>query len=454
MVGSHLDRIPLLQAWHRVPLGHHDIFVHPATGWVSAVNGGWAVAILGLPIDLDDGEIDAGVIAERLLARLALGLDEGVRYAAYLGGRSVSLMSQGSELTILPDCTASMSAFWHATGDHFVAGSHSHLVGDIVGAEPDPRGKDLMATARAMATKGTLYLPGLITPFVGVKPLMANHLLSWDGHVARHQRFYPFSDTTLDRDPDTAAEVFDDLFSRHVAAMCRFGRVGISLTAGMDSRTTIAAALPHLGGDVLTWTYYNFGSPHKGMQDDLLAANALARSLGLPHQIVAIEEGAGSDFGPAYLTTMKHGAQFRALAQAYYDQLPADIVELQSMVSEVGTGFYKNRSDTPTPERLSYLYSATDFGRRPDVVEAITDFIDYADFRPELFGPVDYHDLFYWETRIGRWGALRMQEVDLAHQLMLPFNSRGIVEALQGPPLADRRAKQALQRYIDRRQVG
>ncbi len=435
--------------WHHASIGPLDVRVHPALGWASARHGELEVLVLGDPVDLEARTTDTSAIAASISRTLVLGRDAVVRQVAFLGGRFTCVVWDGSEVVVIPDCVASLPLYWHESGGRIVLSSFAHLVGELVGAAVNTAVKQLMARAKEMKTPGTLYWPGIETPFLDVLPVLPNHLLRVTRRGAEHERFYPFADTTLLTSADEAYEAFRQTFELHTRLLCGLGRTGISLTAGVDSRTTLKAARGHLGRDSLSWTYYNFDRPHKGMQADLLAANRLAGEYSLEHRIVAIETSQDAAFDAAYARSFKHTPQFRALAHAYHDQIPHDVVELQSMVAEVGTGFYKRREGPPTVERLTALYSSSEFGALPEVRQAMERYVQYARFEPGALGDLDYHDLFYWETRIGRWGTLRMQEVDLSHRLVLPFNARAVVEALQAPPLQDRVAKQALLRYLE-----
>lgn len=436
--------------WTRLRAGELEVRVHPALSWALAEDAGQTVVLLGDVVDLErDDTTDGAEVARRILMLLKNSIDDAVRAVAYLGGRFACLLATPGETRVVPDCVGSLPIFWHQGPRGVTLGSYSHLVAELTGAQPDEKAIGLLRKARAMDTKGTLYLPGTMTPFTEVRPVFPNNLLRLREGRVSHERFYPFPDLVLETNTEEAYQRYATMFRRHTRALASLGRVGISLTAGRDSQASLAALLSSTPADeVLTWTYYTFSKPHEGLRQDLLDANKLALSLGLRHQVIAVGETSDVKFGKAYERTMRYTQQFRALAEAYHSQLPHDIVEMQSMVAEVGSGFYKNREvGSPTLERLSYLFSPSDFGSLPEVRDAIADYMDYANFAPADFGPVDYHDLYYWETRIGRWGCLRMQEVDLSHHLVLPFNSRHVVEALMGPSLEKRVDKQALVRF-------
>lgn len=443
--------------WSPAEIGPVTLRVHPSLGWYSRGDARRAVLFVGEGLDLAAASSSRRRIASKALRELGRGLDHAVRYVAYLGGRFTALLWDGATLTVVPDCVGSLPTYYHSAGPgKLLLSSHAHLAGEIAGLDVDPAPRRFIDEARSMQTKGTLFAPGVVTPFVGLLPLLPNHTLTFDHSRVEHRRFYPFADTVLVRDVDAAYGRFAENFSRHVALLCGLGRTGISLTSGLDSRATFAAARPHLDANALTWTYYKFHAPTDAQRDDLLGASGLAARARVQHQVISVRRTSdrpSDEFDRAYARTLRHTPQFAALAAAYYDDLPHDLVELQSMVAEVGTGFYKARRDAPTPKRLAYLYSSSDFGRLPEVRAEAARFMAHADYSPGALGSLDYHDLYYWELRIGRWGTLRMQEVDLTHQLMLPFNARAIVEALQGPALEHRVAKQALQRFIDEHPV-
>ncbi|MDR2253801.1 MAG: hypothetical protein LBD97_08115 [Bifidobacteriaceae bacterium] len=405
--------------------------------------------LIGHPLDLDHPERGPDRIAAQLAA--ADSVDALIREAAYLGGRWVVLAWDGAQLVAVPDCAATMPAYWSKRP--FVLASHLHLVAELAQLERDEGSMNLMARARSLGARGTLHWPGIKTPFLGVAPLLPNHHLTWDGQEGRHVRFYPFDDTTLERDVDRAYKQFRELFVAHVQAICRAGEpnaIGVSLTAGVDSRASLAAALSWRPTNLIAFTFVRQTEMPPGLLDDLLGANAVAVANRVFHRVVVLDDRTDTAFNAAYRRTFRHTPQFRGVAQSYYYQLPDTLIELQSMISAAGSGAsYRNRGEPLSSARLARLYSNSEYGRTAEVGEALAEFAEYADLTDEArLGPIDYHDAFYWEHRLGRWATLRMQEVDLAHLMMLPYNSRGVIEALQGPPLEERAGKQAQRRFI------
>lgn len=446
---------PLPDEWSATTLGHYRLDLHPSTRCSRTETHSWSIALIGYPIDLTLATSDSTTIGERIASKLGEdGLSSAaLRYIAYLGGRFVTIAVEKhtTKVWAVPDATASMPIFW--SREHLaspILASHSRLIANHLKLPPDERARRLLESAKRLGAPGTIYLPGALTHWSHVKQVLANHYLDAFSTPPRQKRFYPFHDTSLSRNPETAYNAFVELFERHVGIICQLGKPGISLTGGRDSQCTLAAALPYITPQTYVWTFHKSTSFHQGIDDDLKRAHSLSRQLGLNHTKVDVSLDPDPSFEAAFTTTMGHGHQMRRLPEAYNQQIPEDVIELNSMVAETGTGFYKRRDEAEiSAERLALLYSRSDFGRSDEVVQAYEEYISDADFSLRQISPLDYHDIFYWENRIGRWGAQRIQEVDMTHLVMLPFNSRGIIEALMVPEFAKRADKQALTRYIE-----
>jgi len=443
-----------LAEWRRKQFATWWFALHPETFWASARHGAVQVAIVGEPVDIDRETTNRKKIAQHVAASLAISADRAIRHVAYLGGRASYFLLRDGELIVVPDYASTHPVFWHQTGAKTTISNYAHLAGEVSGAALNEPYIDLMRRARELGANRTIYWPGVETPFVGVSPVLVHHLLRVrQGRAARHERFYPFPDTDVIRDVDTAYAAFREAFLCHTRLLTSMSKeIGVSLTGGLDSRTTLASALPHTKGSrVRTWTYLN-RSPDRAILDDAYAARELARERGLRHDIVLVggrSQGlAPHAFDRAYKRSFRYTSQLPAVPKAYVSDLPASIVELQSMVAECGTGFYKDRSEPFSLDRVVRLYQNSPFGEVHLVREAFERYVEYSGLTPDDVAPLDWHDVLYQESRIGRWGSLRIQEVELAHRIHLPFNARGIVEALSGPELPFRVKKQALERLV------
>ena len=443
-------------AWERLSLPAAELIHHPTTTVTleeSEETSSW-VLIIGEPVDVEREDNSVVSIARSLCRAIDDGgADAAVGRALYLGGRHLTLIGDEDGCRLVPDCISSVPAYWTEVGDEVVIASHPNIIAEL---HPDiPRDEhvlDLMRTAKEMETGGTLYIPAPRTTLSGVRPLLANHCLRISDHAqgrVAHERIYP-------REPrprlatEDAFQEFKRLFIAHTRLLIRDRPIAISLTGGLDSRMTLYAARAFLNQGSFAWTWIKGPRSSRAMVDDLVKANRQAYELSVTHRIVDLQdEDREHWFNQAYDRTFNPWRQHPKVPLAAATQLPREVDHFLSMVAEVGTGFYAHRSEPePTAARLASLYCRFPFGELPEVRAIHDEFISYGDFRTSHFFDYDYHDLFYWESRIGRWGVHRMQELDLAHRVQLPFNHRGIVEALQAFSLEERLEKLPFRRLM------
>ncbi|WP_153011710.1 hypothetical protein [Serinicoccus chungangensis] len=436
------------QDWQTCAVCELTGWVHPSTRITHAMEDDAAVVFIGRVVDLEADSGDAGVIAQELLGTLRSdGLEATIRRVSYLGGRYVALIRWNGEWACVPDAGAMMKAFWGSRDGAHIIASHQPLVADAVSASQSPQALELRRRLSAQRRTGTVFWPGALSPYQGIRPLLANHALRWtSGESPRHERFYPWMDLPQ-MTPAESREKFTQLFRDHVRLlMASQPVVAVSLTGGDDSQATLAAALEYWRPGDITWTYYDFRNPTALGQKDLLRANGLAVRLGLVHKVVPLAAPSSNDFQRSYDRSFTSTRQNPVLAHAVHEHLSSNILELHSLVAEVGTGFYSNNTGAQlSPEGLRDLFQgANDFTGVPGLRQVMEDFIDYSNFSEESLRDRDFKDMFYWEGRLGTWGSLRVQELTMSHDVALPFNQRDIIEALQTSPQEERDARSPL----------
>ncbi|MCK0114324.1 hypothetical protein MWU75_19485 [Ornithinimicrobium sp. F0845] len=442
----------LVDGWPSQHLGQLTYHPHPRTRLHTATreHRPERVVILGTPVDVAAGTADGQAITDRALQTWTeAGLDAAVHHLAYLGGRWTAVLDPGDgAITVVPDCQATQAVFW-STRSGLALGSQPALVAATVGADADAAAEQMMRDLRTARAKGVVFLPGTMTTHEDVLPLVPNHLLhvrmTGGSASVEHRRFWPFEERVERADTAAVTEQFIDYFREHTRLLCSLGRPVVSLTGGKDSRTTLAAALPHLREDSFAFTYYNprDGLVGEGAPLDVFTASALAAAVGLQHRVLRWRQPApGSVFAEIYDRTYPVRRGSTGAAHAMWADLPHDIVHLQSIGAELGTTFYTDRQDVPiSPQRLLEIVShRTDLP--PGMAHAaFGDYLDYAQFTTDAIGGYDYHDVFYWEQRMGKWGYLKYQDGDFAHRMLMPFNARGLIELMQSLPYRQREEK-------------
>lgn len=474
---------PEVARWPVHQEGGLTYHLHPRTRWQRAHGAPGVVLILGHPVDVPAGISDGEEVCRRVVSAWSTGgVDAAVRYLAYLGGRYTAFLHAAAgpgphvdppegeggargtatgprEVTVVPDCQATQAVFY-STRRGLALGSQTALPASTVGAAPDEESARMWQELRALRRTGVIFLPGTMTTHEDVLPLIPNHLLRIrleEGTAQVEQaRFWPFEDRVERSDTAAVTREFIDYFTEHTRLLAGFGRTAISLTGGKDSRSTLAGALPHLGPDAFTFTYYN---PQSGVRPrdrdavaDLFAANAFSVAVGVQHRALRWqnppEDGV---FEQIVNRTYPVRRGSVGAAHAMWAQLPRDIVQLQSIGAELGTTFYTTRSlGRPlSPRRLMQLVTAKQDPGDELVARAYGDYLDWSEFTEDRIGGYDYHDVFYWEQRMGKWGFLKYQDGDFSHRMLMPFNDRGLIQLMQSLPYPQREEKVLLHALLD-----
>jgi len=431
-----------LESWDRTRVGDLDVAIQPALDWTRGCSGAVQLLILGRALDTERGEDDQSQLMRALLASTSGGLDGLLRASAYLAGRFIMIATDGDQLVVIPDASASIPANWIAQSGRLTISSHRALLAETAGLDTDRELVELLHDASAHSPY-VVFAPGVRLLPVGARPVLPNHLLRCTGATVRHERYYPFAETQFDRD---GYDRFRHHFTEHARLLSR-RRVEVSLTGGRDSGASLAALVRNHRLDVGTWTGVRSNRSNVSEVADAAGARRAAERFGYPHRILDIPTVESDEFARAFTRTFPLLPQYRAMAAASADLGP-DAVTLQSMIAEVGTGFYKvrDRQDAGA-DALAATFSrqrvaTSDYGRA-----AFEEFIDYAEFTPDRFGPWSRYDLQYWEHRVALWASLRVQELEVTHRVELPFNSRHVLEGLASAPWRVRIAKLFLQAY-------
>lgn len=446
-LASGVDHLPVPRDWHRRSLGHLNVAVHPFRDHCVAIGATAGVLLVGWAVDTSARLWSQELIVVKIQSLLEEhGWDSALRYVAYLGGRFMVIAVRGDEVRFIPDAAATLSAYSAGTESATWVGSHATLVADQVGAQPDHGLREFLATARR-ASGYVVFRPGVRGDYIGVRQLLPNHYWELSGtNKIAHERFYPFDDTVLD-ERCGGLERFAVHFDRHMEAICSLPRGTVSLTGGNDSGATLAGFRRHRQEDSFTWTLVDPGTPSQ--VKDAASAGRRAAAAGIAHVIVPKEFNHDPNFERAAKRTFATGLQAFGFTSSTYSGLPHDIVNTQSMLAEIGTGFYKNRElRKPTAANLARTYSAQPHGASPYAKEAFAEFIEYGSFQEDLFGPWSWYDMLYWESRAGLWSAIRIAELELSHRVEMPYNSRHVLEALASGTWRERQARDVQRTYM------
>ncbi|WP_026922492.1 hypothetical protein [Glycomyces arizonensis] len=425
---------PPVAHWRQERLGDRWLSWDPRTPIAVASAGAAWVAVLGRAIDLESWSTDTAAIAAELLRSRLRGRDALQGRLDALSGRYAVFDGDERSAFVQTDAAGMRAVFYETGASAPCAASHAGLVAEHIGAGPSvfPDPELLRATERAYA------LPGRATTFAGVVMLTPNTEL--DLVRGRVGRCFP-------REPQeqrTAGEVVDavlPLLGGQLAALTATERLEVSLTAGLDSRTTLALTRP-FADRLMYFTYDTVGSggpSRRGVEHDVAVAVELAGRFGLDHHRIEVK---GRTPAEPLRSVMERNSPRRShpgLAAAHRGYEPERGLHLRSNLYEIGRAFYRARREQPQvlkPGHMAKLLTKKT-SQSPEIRAAFAEYVEATDFdrAQRLYDPID---LFYWEHRSGMWLNAHLTESDVAFDTFILVNSRLVYRLLLSAPLEDR----------------
>ena len=369
---------------------------------------------------------------------------------------------QDGVLSFVTDASGIQSACCGMADGHFYFCSHAQLIGDVCGLETDAFVKQLTAYKWYGRILGP-YLPADLTPFACVKRVVPNQIYTFDGSCVSHKRFYPTKGLAVCDDADaygqTVGQCADILHRSMQLVVKKWERPQISLTGGIDSNTTFAAA-NGMYGDLETFSYLAADKE----DPDCEAAKRISDRFGLPWTLYRVPADAAKiplyDQRKAVLmhnngyvaSTPDHELRKRMVLR---DRLTAD-VEVKSWVSETTRAYwykYFHRKTMPalSPRLFRNLYKLFLLDRRlvsrvDDIFAAYIRDYEYEGI-DKTYLPADLH---YWEVACGSFASLNISEMKYYADITIIYNNRRLLDLMLSVPLEERVSDQ---HHLDIKQI-
>ncbi len=421
------------EGWLRQRFHTFRICYDPRVETVKCRSGGVTVLCIGLLFDVRYPWRGMQECIAALASALEASKPRFFKELAFACGRYVILYGDRESEHILTDATGMKMAMYH-DGETRVVGSHVDL---ILRNVPEKLARD-----RKFWMWG---YPGNRTPVEGITLLTPNTRLNLRTFkVKRYWPRAPIPGLPIGHAADTLAQTMRNAF-RH---LLRRHNPLISLTAGIDSRTTLAISR----GKARYFTYYRSDDRDTDALDRDFAI-AIRDRFGIEHDLLTPRIGKPMPSGYQALleenTALPH---IRTLSFRYFERYgDRDFVHVRSNLSEIGRQFYQyrwsrlNKASVETADDLCHLW---DPERKSEMALAAfrefadaTDFFDCARF-------VDLTDLFYWEHRMGAWHSQLVLESDPAFETVSLYNCRHVLQTMLSVAIRERRRATLFKRVI------
>lgn len=411
------DEIPgPVRSWTHEEVGGWNLYVDPRVPLQQSTKAGQQVIVIGDAFHAGSGTFTD--IAEWLVEGDLLRKVDG------MGGRFLLLHRQGARIDIYNDALGSRSVFY---GSDVVA-SHSDLAATIIGTGL----RDWVIpfiTSRGYIHRDVKYLPGLHSPFDGVEQLTPNCRLRLGSN--RPERYWP-REELKSTEPDQALRVLTD----HLKALRQYFIVNklrpvVGLSAGRDSRGVIAA-LAELNPSVFTFVRSESGESTDST--DSRIATQIVENLGLDLEILRVKAPPQLDdlLTPFAAAFRRNTGYVRGNNSSWVEQYSgkhSEFVFVRGFGGEVMRGFYPELHSI-SPKSLAHLYDVNAGSRASQ--DAFAHFIDQASWKAECLFNHPLEGQFYWEHRMGIWGASALSESDMAFRGIPGYNSRKLFEVFAG----------------------
>jgi len=424
-------------AWSNVDLGRGFSLWHdPRTPHTSTILAGTEVHAIGDLYSVDRPGRAAEAVTRSLTK--ALRRSDLAFYKALdrLHGRFILVYArEGAPWRVTTDATGMRSIYYDA--DARALSSHPTLAA-VAGAR-ERREPPFYGYGR----------PGRTSGFEGVMLATPNQELSLDGFsLHRYWPREPIATVATPRSARNASKAMDRSLR---GILHRHPRIVASLTAGTDSRTTLAVTLAAKATEAIEFFTYSHAVPAASEEIDRVVSRQLADHYQLRHREILLAPGiapGSEDLATLFEANTPH--KHNPMLTEHYVELygGAPTVHLRSNLSEIARSFYlRKRAEHEAPttaEELAHIYMHT----RPNSTapplegrDVITD-----DFREQFEATdfasgaaiVDARDLLYWEHRMGAWHSAILLESDAAFDTLSLYNSRAVLVALLSAAPQDR----------------
>lgn len=374
------------------------------------------------------------------------GTDEYIDCLNALTGIYVTGVADGKDIEFHVDASGMQSACYGKINDSFYISSHPQLIGDICGLVMDDFVKELIEYKWYGRVMGP-YLPGDLTPFAEVKRIVPSIMYKYGGELS-HYRFWfnkPFlDDMTYEEVISSAA----DILKNNMTLITRkWEKPWISLTGGIDSNTTFAAA----NGNYDKFETFSYISAEKEVPD-AEAAEKIAKAFNVKHNVFNIPDSSeGLEDYDIKVQIQAHNSGYIARRKTnesrkrvYLEQNCNCDVEVKSWTSETIRAYWykhygRNKMPKLSPKLFRNLYKIFIANRSlaHKVDKLFKEYLEKYEYYsiPSCYPHADMH---YNEVTWGSWGGLNISEMKYCFDITIAYNNRKFLDLLFRVPLDKR----------------
>lgn len=444
---ENINDFPFYGNWNEKQKDGCYFYTHNKTAVHFASNDKVTLFLLGHCYDPFLMEIDE----EKILADILndYGTDKYYDRISEITGVYVTGAIENGQIKFSVDPSGMQSACYGVIDGNFYLSSHPQLIGDICNLKMDDFVKELINYKWYGRVMGP-YLPADMTPFANVKRIVPSIEYLYQNKNISHKRFWPLKafEFAEGAEYEKVIKQAGDILKKNMELISKkWEHPWISLTGGIDSNTTFAAA----NGMYDKFETFSYLSAPKEVPD-VEAAKIISNAFNVKHYLYNIPES--SDEIADYdlkVEILRHNNGYVAESKDnetrkrfYLEENCGCDVEVKSWVSEtIRAYWYKHygRKKMPklSPKLYRNLYKIFILNRplAHKIDKIFAKYIKEFEYEkiPTCYPTADMH---YNEVTWGSWGGMNISEMKYCFDITFAYNNRKFLDLMFRVPLEKR----------------
>ena len=445
------DKYPFYSNWNVDKIGAFNFYTHKLQKLYKVQHNERIFFLIGHAYNPFSMEHDELKILNTIAEAFSNGNDAYLDKINELTGIFILGSVEQDEIHFMLDCSGMQYGCYGTVENHFYIASHIQLMSDICKLEMDGFVKKLIKYRWYKYMMGN-YMPGDITPFSGIKRIIPNTYVNFSNKQTQVIRFYPTNPIKMcstDEEYEQVIEEASVIMKNNMELITKkWKNPAISLTGGIDSNTTFAAA----NGNYDEFKSFSYISMHRESVD-AAAAKEISDKFNVKHTVYDIPESNDEikDF-EIYKQILEHNAgnigptkDNDTRKKIILMQNNVGDVEVKSWISETMRAYaykYFGRNKMPKklrPRHYTSLYKIFFLNRwlvwKTD--SYFKQYIENTKLKQHLFN-YDESDLFVWEMMHGGKCGLNIGTMKFCFDITIPYNNRKFLDLVLRVPLERR----------------
>ncbi len=355
-------------------------------------------------------------------------------------------------ISYILDPSGIQTACYGNVNSNFILVSHPQIAADVYNLKFDIEVSEIVKYKWYPRVLGS-YLPGDLTQYKELKRIIPNFLYHTDlqYYHTTYRRIYPLNPLPEVKSEEDYKKIIykgaNILKCSMDLVVKKWKNPAISLTGGIDSQTTFAAAV----GNYNRINAFSYLSNHEE-SIDIIAARKTANAFNVPYRLyeIPIDSNKINDYNlkaaifehnSGYISFLRPNEMRKRIVLEQDFEFD---VEVKSWVSETIRAcqykrYRKKKLPRLSPQLFRNLYKIfiTNRSLAHKLDKIFADYIEDYEYN-KLPKGYDITDMYFWEVGWGSWGSLNISEMMVYSDITIIYNNRKFLDLLLRTPLEKR----------------